>query len=180
MQLRRGNLFLVGLPGSGKSTLGRSLARRLELRFIDADVELEARLGVTIATIFEVEGEESFRARETEVLADITAQSGVVIATGGGVVQRAQNREYLAGRGTVIYLHAKPQAVWERTRRSGHRPLLNTADRLARLHELYAVRDSLYREVADLVIESDRSAMARVVSALAADAIPREADDAHR
>ena len=156
MQLHRGNLYLVGLPGAGKSTLGRQLARRLDKTFVDADAELERKLGVTIPTIFEIEGEASFRDREEAVLADLTTRSGVVLATGGGVVIRSTNRERLKANGTVIYLHAMPELMRERTRRSRHRPLLNAADPIARLAELYAARDALYREVASMIIESNR------------------------
>ena len=156
MQLHRGNLYLVGLPGAGKSTLGRQLARRLNKTFVDADAELERKLGVTIPTIFEIEGEASFRDREEAVLADLTTRSGVVLATGGGVVIRSTNRERLKANGTVIYLHAMPELLRERTRRSRHRPLLNAADPIARLAELYAARDALYREVASMIIESNR------------------------
>jgi shikimate kinase len=156
VQLHRGNLFLVGLPGAGKSTLGRTLARRLGLAFVDADAELERRLGVTIPMIFEIEGEAIFRDREEATLAELVARTGIVLATGGGVVIRPINRERLRANGTVLYLHADPATLRERTRRSRHRPLLNAADPLARLVELYAQRDTLYREVADRVIDSDR------------------------
>ena len=168
MQLHRGNLFLVGLPGAGKTTLGRTLARRLDKTFVDADAELEARSGVTIATIFEIEGEDAFRDREEAVLASLAERTGVVVATGGGVVIREANRRCLKANGTVLYVHAEPRTVWERTRRSVHRPLLNTPDRLGRLTELYAQRDPLYREVADIVVESNRGAISRVVERLAA------------
>jgi len=156
VQLHRGNLYLVGLPGAGKSTLGRQLARRLNKTFVDADAELERKLGVTIPTIFEIEGEASFRDREEAVLAELATLSGVVLATGGGVVIRPANRERLKANGTVIYLHAMPELLRERTRRSRHRPLLNAADPIARLAELYAARDALYREVASMIIESNR------------------------
>jgi shikimate kinase len=156
VQLRRGNLFLVGLPGAGKSTLGRMLARRLGLDFVDADTELEQRLGVTIPMVFEIEGEAAFRDREEATLDDLVRREGVVLATGGGVVIRVANRERLKANGSVLYLHAEPSTLRERTRRSRHRPLLNAADPLARLAELYAQRDALYREVADRVIDSDR------------------------
>jgi len=156
VQLRRSNLFLVGLPGAGKSTLGRTLARRLGLSFVDADAELEQRLGVTIPMIFEIEGEATFRDREEATLSELVLRSGIVLATGGGVVIRAANRERLKANGTVLYLHAEPSTLRERTRRSRHRPLLNAADPFARLTELYAQRDALYREVADRVIDSDR------------------------
>ena len=171
MQLHRGNLFLVGLPGSGKSTLGRALARRLGKPFLDADAELERRLGVTIPTIFEIEGEAAFRDREEAVIADIVARSGVVLATGGGAVIRAANRERLKANGTVLYLHAEAATLRERTRHSRNRPLLNTADPLARLAELYAQRDPLYREVADVVLESDRDQVMRFAQRLAAEQV---------
>ena len=161
MHLHRGNLFLVGLPGAGKSTLGRQLARRLAKAFVDADAELERKLGVTIPTIFEIEGEASFRDREEAVLAEFTALSNIVLATGGGAVIRPANRERLKMNGTVVYLHALPETLRERTRRSRHRPLLNAADPVARLAELYALRDPLYREVAESVIESNREQIAR-------------------
>lgn len=169
MQLHRGNLFLVGLPGAGKSTLGRALARRLSLAFVDADTELERRLGVTIPTIFEIEGEPAFRDREEATIADLVLRTGIVLATGGGVVIRDANRLRLRENGTVVYLHALPTTLRERTRRSRHRPLLNAADPLARLAELYAQRDGLYREVADHVVESDRDHVARFAQGLEAE-----------
>jgi shikimate kinase len=170
VHLVRGNLFLVGLPGAGKSTLGRTLARRLGKTFVDADTELERRLGVTIATVFEIEGEAGFRDREETLLADLTARTGIVLATGGGAVIRLANRERLKANGTVIYLHAQPATLRERTRRARHRPLLNTADPMARLLELYAARDALYREVAVRVVESDREQLAHFADALEAEA----------
>lgn len=167
MQLHRGNLFLVGLPGAGKTTLGRQLARRLGKAFVDADVELEQRLGVSIPTVFEIEGEARFRDHEQAVLADLVQRTDIVLATGGGVVLRPVNREALKVNGTVVYIHAEPATVWERTRRSRHRPLLNnTTDQLGRLAELYGIRDALYREVADAVIESEREALARFAQGL--------------
>ena len=166
MQLHRGNLFLVGLPGAGKSTLGRQLARRLGKVFLDADTELERKLGVSIPTIFEIEGEAVFRDREEAVIAELVERTGIVLATGGGAVIRGLNRERLKANGTVVYLHAEPATLRERTRRSRHRPLLNTADPDARLMELYAQRDALYRETADVVIESDREQIGRFAQAL--------------
>ncbi|MEJ7668364.1 MAG: shikimate kinase [Casimicrobiaceae bacterium] len=159
--LRRGNLFLVGLPGAGKSTLGRQLARRLHKRFVDTDAVLEERLGVSIPTIFEIEGEASFRDREQRVLTELAAVEGIVLSTGGGVVVRAHNRELLQRNGTVMYLHATPRALWERVRHARHRPLLQTGDPLARLTELYAERDPLYRQIADHVVASDRGEVMR-------------------
>ena len=171
MQLHRGNLFVVGLPGAGKSTLGRALARRLGMPFLDADTELERRLGVSIPTIFEIEGEAAFRDREEAVIAEIVERSGIVLATGGGAVIRPANRERLRTSGTVLYLHAEPATLRERTRHSRNRPLLNTADPLGRLMELYAQRDPLYREVADVVLESDRDQVMRFAQRLAAEQI---------
>jgi len=163
--LHRGNLFLVGLPGSGKSTLGRQLARRLKKRFVDADAELEQRLGVSIPTIFEIEGEAGFRDREEATLAELTQLVEVVLATGGGAVLRPGNRARLKESGTVIYLHAHPSVLWERVRHSRNRPLLQTADPRNRLAALYAERDALYREVADHVVESDRDEVLRFARA---------------
>ena len=166
MHLHRGNLFLVGMPGCGKSTLGRMLARRLDKPFFDADVELERRLGVTIPVIFELEGEPGFREREATVLADLVVQSNIVLSTGGGVVLRLANRERLKQAGTVLYLHAAPATLWERTRHSKHRPLLQAPDPFVRVQELYAARDSLYREVADVVVDSDREQVSRLAHRL--------------
>jgi shikimate kinase len=159
----------VGLPGAGKSTFGRALARRLGKAFVDADTELESKLGVTISTIFEIEGESGFRDREESVLAELTLRTNLVLATGGGAVIRPANRERLKANGTAIYLHALPATLRERTRRSRHRPLLNAPDPLARLVELYAARDTLYREVATQVLESDREVLARFADALEAE-----------
>jgi len=166
MQMHRGNLFLVGMPGCGKSTLGRLLARRLDKLFYDADVELERRLGVSIPVIFELEGEQGFRDREQAVLADLVGMTNIVLSTGGGVVLRQANRERLKNGGTVLYLHATPDTLWERTRHSKHRPLLQAPDPFARVQELYALRDALYREVADFVIESDREQVNRLAHRL--------------
>jgi len=160
--LHRGNLFLVGLPGAGKSTLGRQLARRLHKRFVDADVELEQRLGVSIPTIFEIEGEDGFRDREEVTIAELTLLEDIVLSTGGGAVLRAANRVRLKENGTVIYLHAEPSTLWARIRHSRNRPLLRTTDPMGRLAELYAQRDALYRETADYVVESERGEVMRV------------------
>jgi shikimate kinase len=154
------------MPGCGKSTLGRLLAKRLDKPFYDADVELERALGVTIPVIFELEGEPGFRDREEAVLAELVARSNIVLSTGGGVVLRPSNRERLKRNGTVLYLHAAPPTLWERTRHSKHRPLLQAPDPFTRVQELYAMRDSLYREVADAVVESDREQLSRLAHRL--------------
>jgi shikimate kinase len=149
-----GNIYLVGMMGAGKSTVGRLLARRLKLRFYDSDHEIERRCGVKIPVIFEIEGEAGFRSREIQVVAELTVLSSIVLATGGGAVLAPENRERLAEHGTVVYLRARPEDLYERIRHDRNRPLLATADPLARLHEIYTVRDPLYREIADLVIDT--------------------------
>jgi shikimate kinase len=166
MHLHRGNLFLVGMPGSGKSTLGRLLAKRLDKQFYDTDVELERRLGVTIPVIFELEGESGFRDRESTIVIEFAGCTNVILATGGGAILRPENRQALKQNGTVLYLHAAPDTLWERTRRSKHRPLLQAADPQARLNELYTFRDPLYREVADVVVESDGEQAVRLAQRL--------------
>src|SRR4029078_5315391 len=144
--------------GAAKTTLGRQLARRLDKRFVDADHELEGRLGVTIPTIFENGCEPGFRDREEAIIDELTQLSGVVLATGGGVVLRAPSRARFKENGTVLYLHAEPETLWQRLRNSNHRPMLQAADPRNRLVELYKLRDPVYREVATHVIEADRGA----------------------
>ena len=148
------NIFLVGMMGAGKTTVGRLLARRLKLRFLDSDREIESRCGVKIPVIFEIEGEAGFRARETSAVEALTRLDGIVLATGGGAVLSEQNRKCLAARGTVVYLSAKPEDLFERVRHDRNRPLLAGGDPLARLRELHVQRDPLYREVADIVLET--------------------------
>jgi len=150
------NVFLVGLMGAGKTTIGRILARKLGLRFIDSDHEIEARTGASIPWIFEIEGEQSFRRREAEVIRDLTSQDGIVLATGGGAILSADNRALLAERGTVIYLRASVNSILARTAHDKNRPLLQTADPRKKLEELTQQRESLYEEVADIVIDTGR------------------------
>jgi shikimate kinase len=148
------NVFLVGMMGAGKTTAGRHIARRLKRPFYDTDHEIERRCGVKVPVIFEIEGEAGFRQREAMVVAELTALEDVVLATGGGAVLAAASRHLLAARGTVVYLHALPEALYARVRQDRNRPLLATADPLARLRELYAQRDPLYREIADIVVDT--------------------------
>lgn len=163
---KRDNLYLVGLMGAGKTTVGRLLAKHYGCTFYDSDHEIEARTGVKIPVIFEIEGEAGFRKREEAMIAELTALSGIVLATGGGAVLSAANREQLKKNGVVIYLRGSPEHLHERTRSDRNRPLLQTGDPLARLRELYSQRDPLYREVADIVVDTGRqsvSGMTRVL-----------------
>lgn len=141
--------------GAGKSAIGRALARRLKFPFHDTDLEVERRAGVDIAYIFEREGEAGFRARERQVVADLCQVPNIVLATGGGTILDADNRHDLNSNGVVVYLKTGvPQQIL-RTRRRAQRPLLQTADPAARLTELYAVRDPLYRSIAHIIVHTD-------------------------
>jgi shikimate kinase len=164
--MHAGNLYLVGMMGAGKTTVGRLLARRLKLRFLDADHEIERRCGVKVPLIFEIEGEAGFRLREIQVLAELTMLEGVVLATGGGAVLAEENRGRLAARGTVIYLCAHPEELYQRVRHDRNRPLLATLDPLERLRELYQERDCLYRSIADLVVDTGRQSVAALARQL--------------
>jgi shikimate kinase len=164
--LNADNVFLVGPMGSGKSAVGRQLAARLGLAFVDSDAEIEALTGVDIPYIFEKEGEAGFRVREREVLDALTARSGVVVATGGGAVLDAATRARLRSRGCVVYLRTSVNQQLARTRRSGHRPLLRNPDPLGTLERLMQVRGPLYEETADLVVETDSRKVKSVVDEL--------------
>ena len=157
------NIILVGFMGSGKSTVGQQLADELGKEFLDCDRVLEERTGVDIPYIFDIEGEEGFRRREAAVVRELTAKRGIVLATGGGAVGDPENRRALATNGYVVYLHAPADLLYQRTSRDRGRPMLHAADPRARIDELLAVRDPLYREVADLVIETGRRGSRRVV-----------------
>ena len=149
------NLFLVGPMGAGKSAVGRQLARMLHLAFHDSDEEIEARTGVDIPFIFEKEGEDGFRKREAAVIDDLTDQEGIVLATGGGAIVDPGNRNFLGARGFVVYLYTTVDQQLARTRRGRQRPLLENGDPRQVLETLMAHRDPLYREVADLIVETD-------------------------
>lgn len=140
------------------------MARRLGRQFYDSDHEIEARTGVRIPVIFEHEGEDGFRQREAQTIDELTQRSGIVLATGGGAVLRAENRERIKSRGTVVYLRANPHDLWLRTRRDKNRPLLQTADPRARLEQLFQERDALYRECATFVIETGRPSVNALVN----------------
>jgi shikimate kinase len=156
--------FLIGLPGSGKSTVGRHLARRIALPFFDSDHVIEQRLGCSIREFFEREGEDRFRDMEVSILDELTAAHACVVSTGGGSVLRKENRERLHERGSVVYLRSTPEEVFRRLRHDRNRPLLQVADPLQRLRDLYAVRDPLYRETAHFVIETGRPSVAMLVN----------------
>jgi shikimate kinase len=163
---KRDNLYLVGLMGAGKTTVGRLLAKHYGCTFYDSDHEIEARTGVKIPVIFEIEGEAGFRKREETAIANLTALSGIVLATGGGAILSEVNRELLRKNGMVIYLRGSPEHLYERTRHDRNRPLLQTENPLARLRELYRQRDPLYREVADVVVDTGRQSVAGMTRVL--------------
>ncbi len=149
-----GNIFLVGLMGAGKTTVGRMLAKHLDLVFYDSDVEIEKRTGVKIPVIFELEGEAGFRKREVAVIEELSKLQNIVLATGGGAVLSETTRKNLKQNGTTIYLRANVHELWNRTRNDKNRPLLQTPDPKKRLEELYQVRDPLYQQVASLVVDT--------------------------
>ena len=166
------NIFLVGMMGAGKTTVGRALATRMKREFIDTDRVLVERTGVPVATVFEIEGEEGFRRRESAALEEACEGEGRVVATGGGIVLAEANRRLMREHGTVIYLRARLESLWERLRHDTSRPLLATPNPKARLAELLNEREPLYREVAHLIVDSGPQSAStlvnRVMSALRA------------
>jgi shikimate kinase len=159
-----GSLFLTGPMGAGKSTIGRQLSRQLRMAFYDSDREIENRTGVDIPLIFELEGEQGFRKRERLIIDELTSLPNIILATGGGAILESDNRERLAERGLVIYLHASVNQQLARTKHDRNRPLLQTDNPRQRLEELMQVRDPLYREIADLVIDTDGKRVMAVVN----------------
>jgi len=155
---------LVGLPGCGKTTVGRQLARRLQLPFADSDHLIEVRLGCSIREFFESEGESRFREIESEVIGGLTQGPSCVLSTGGGAILRKENREFLRSAGQVVYLKSTPDELFRRLRHDSTRPLLRVDDPLARMRELYVERDPLYREVASFVMETGRPSVATLVN----------------
>lgn len=149
------NIFLIGPMGAGKSTLGRLLAQELKYPFYDSDQIIEERCGASVAWIFDLEGEEGFRQREAQIIDELTRKRGLVLATGGGVILRPENREHLRTRGTVVYLRTTVDQQLHRTGKSKQRPLLNTPDPRQRLQQLSEQRNPLYLAVADLIIDTD-------------------------
>lgn len=162
----RSNIYLVGLMGAGKTTVGRQLAKRLGRPFYDSDHEIVERTGVPIPTIFEIEGEEGFRRREAQAIAELTAESDIVLATGGGVVLNPENRARLHDTGWVVYLNVPPALLFERTRHDRNRPLLRVPDPLKKLEELHRQRDPLYREAAHTTVEGSHLVASGIVQHL--------------
>jgi shikimate kinase len=160
------NIFLIGLMGAGKSTVGKLLARKLGRRFIDSDQAIEERCGVKIPLIFEMEGESGFRKREAQMIAELTQEQDIILATGGGSILAVENRQALSSHGVVIYLHANPNELWHRTRGSEGRPLLQKGDPRQILTTLYAERDPLYRSIATHIIETGRPSVNQLVHTL--------------
>lgn len=160
---RLNNVFLVGPMGVGKTTIGRVLAEILGLNFLDSDREIEASTGADIPWIFDVEGEKGFRLRESRMIDQLTRRKNIVLATGGGAVLSEKNRKCLAKRGVVVYLRASIRQQVDRTSRDKNRPLLQTADPEKKIRELMKIRDPLYREVADIIVDTNRR-NARTVS----------------
>ncbi|HUW76331.1 MAG TPA: shikimate kinase [Gallionella sp.] len=155
-KLDSGNLILVGMMGSGKTTMGRVLARHLGKEFVDSDEEIIKRTGVTVPHIFDVEGEAGFRQREVAAIRELAGRDNMVLATGGGAVLDSDNRAILKQNGIVIYLKANAHDLWQRTRHDRNRPLLQTENPYARLVELFQQRDPLYRQVSDIVVQSGK------------------------
>lgn len=147
-------IYLVGMMGAGKTTIGRALARRLGWQFVDLDHELESRCGVRVSIIFDIEGEQGFRKRESAALDECTRRSGIVLATGGGAVLAPQNRRYLRERGVVVYLRASVDELFRRVERDRNRPLLQTDNPRQRLQDLLEHREPLYEEVADVIFDT--------------------------
>ncbi len=152
--------------GAGKTTMGRQLGKKLHLDFIDSDREIELRTGVDIPLIFEKEGEEGFRDREQAIIDELTQRNNIVLATGGGAVLREENRQHLKSRGTVLYLHTDVKNLIARTRHDNKRPLLQTADPATKLRELMEIREPLYRETADIIINTGEKSIHSVIQVI--------------
>ena len=159
-----GAIALVGMPGCGKSTVGRHLARQLGWRFVDSDHEIERQIGGSIRTFFEQQGEAAFRDLEQQTLADLTQQPATVLATGGGAALRQANRHALKAGGKVVYLRSSPEELFRRLRHDTQRPLLQVKDPLKRLRDLFHERDPLYRDACDYVIETGRPSVPNLVN----------------
>ncbi|MBU0689164.1 MAG: shikimate kinase [Gammaproteobacteria bacterium] len=165
-KLSSGNIILIGLMGSGKTTVGKLLAKQLHKSFVDCDEEIQRRTGVTIPHIFDVEGEEGFRQRETAALEELVQRHDIILATGGGAPLSPINRDLLKRSGVVVYLKSSVHDLWHRTRHDQNRPLLQTADPRATLQALYEMRDPLYNSIADIVIHTGKQNVQILLSKL--------------
>lgn len=161
--MKTGNIFLIGLMGCGKTTIGRHLSRQTGKQFYDSDHEIEAYTGVTIAHIFDIEGEQGFRAREHDMILQLTQRKNIVLATGGGAVLNPDNRHALKNNGTVIYLRAQIEDLLKRTQFDRNRPLLQTENPRQTLENLLTIRDPIYRELADLIIDTSHQHCTQLV-----------------
>ena len=177
-KLESGNLILIGMMGSGKTTIGRALAKHLGKVFVDSDEEIQKRTGVTIPHIFDIEGEAGFRQRESAAIRDLAGRDNIVLATGGGAVLAEENQAVLRQNGIIIYLKANVHDLWQRTRHDRNRPLLQTADPHAKLTALHHQRDPLYQQIADIVIHSSKQS-AHVLMLHLADEIEQFTKNAH-
>lgn len=166
------NIYLVGMMGAGKTTVGKKLAKAIGWQFADLDQCIEATTGVSVATIFEIEGEAGFRQREMQALAQMAERSHLVVATGGGVILNPLNRARLFATDGVVYLHGEPELLYSRTKHDKGRPLLQVADPLARIASLVEKRDPLYREVADVIVEAS-SGLSNIVNCIEKALLPR-------
>lgn len=163
------NVFLIGMPATGKSTVGRLLSNLLGCEFFDSDVEIESRSGAAVSWIFDVEGEAGFREREHQVLKELTQLNGVVLATGGGAILRAENRELLRTRGTVVWLDSSDKQIHARTSRDSKRPLLGGADGAATIARLRKEREPLYESTADFTVITDKQPARSVAKHIASE-----------
>ncbi|MDB9751797.1 shikimate kinase AroK [Gammaproteobacteria bacterium] len=157
------NIILIGPMGTGKTTIGRQLAKNLSVSFYDSDHEIEKRTGVKIALIFEIEGVEGFRRRETQILNELSQMNNIVLSTGGGAVTRAENRKTLKNNGHIIYLKSSPEILFKRTADDKNRPLLQTDDRLSQIRKILAEREPIYIEMADEVIDSEKKSSKQII-----------------
>jgi shikimate kinase len=160
------NIFLIGLMGAGKTTVGKQLAKKLHLEFIDADHELETRTGVSIATIFELEGEAGFRCREAELIKELVDKPGIVLATGGGAILNNETRQRRHQKGVTIYLRARVEDLWKRTKKDRQRPLLQNTDPLKKLQQLFIERDPFYQETAHFAVDTGNHSVDKLVTTI--------------
>jgi len=162
------NIFFVGLMGAGKTTIGKLLAKKLKKTFYDTDHEIEKKLGVKVSVIFELEGEEGFRKRETQMINELTSKKDIILATGGGAVLSEENRRLLKERGKVIYLNAKPQQLAKRMAFDKDRPLLQQGNMLDTLNNLYKERHPLYLQVSSFVVDTGQQKTQTIINKIEA------------